>query len=179
MSPLGATALDPAVHALLRACLALLFLLAAAHKLRAPRAFAALLAEYRVLPAGASLPCGLALAGAELGVGVALCVPALCRAAGCAGALLLVLYAGAISLNLWRGRAAIDCGCGLAPRPLGPGLVARNALLAACALSLALPVLPRALGFVDACTVAGGTATAALLFAAADGVAARRARSAA
>jgi hypothetical protein len=174
----SAPAIDPALHAVLCASLVLLFLLAAAHKLRAPRSFAAQLAEYRLLPAAASLPGALALAGAELALCLGLCAPALSRPASAGAALLLALYAGAIAINLLRGRDAIDCGCGFAPRPLGAGLLLRNALLAAGALTAALPVLPRALGWVDAVTIAGGTATAALVFGAADGLAARLARSA-
>jgi hypothetical protein len=176
MSP---PALDPALSALLRACLALLFAVAAAHKLRSPRAFAARLAGYRLLPGAAALPVGLALAAAELAVAAALCLPALSRAGAIAAALLLWLYAGAIAVNLARGRREIDCGCGMAERPLGADLLLRNAVLSALALLAALPVAPRALGALDLWTVACASAAAALLFAAADGLAARRAREAA
>jgi hypothetical protein len=168
--------LDPALSAVLRASLALLFGLAAAHKLRAPRAFAAVFSEYRLLPAAASLPLGMALAAAELALALALCVPPLARAAALAAALLLALYGVAIAINLARGRDAIDCGCGFGARPLGAGLLLRNALLVGAALAAALPASPRALGATDALTIAAGTATAALVFAAADGLAARRAR---
>jgi hypothetical protein len=173
---MSAPALDPVLHAVLRACLALLFGFAAAHKLRAPRRFAAQLADYRLLPPDASLPAALALAAAELCVALWLAWPGESRAAGAAAALLLLLYAGAIAINLRRGRTQIDCGCGLSARPLGADLVVRNALLAGCALATALPLAPRALGWVDAGTIAGATAAAALVFAAADGLAARRAR---
>ncbi|HVH20310.1 MAG TPA: MauE/DoxX family redox-associated membrane protein [Myxococcota bacterium] len=170
--------LDPALQAVLRASLALLFGLAAAHKLRAPRAFALVLAEYRLLPDAASLPLAVGLAATEIAVAVGLCAPALAPVAALAAALLLALYAGAVAINLARGRDAIDCGCGFGPRPLGAGLLLRNALLVGAALAAALPVSPRALGTVDALTIAAGTATAALVFAAADGLAARRARTA-
>jgi hypothetical protein len=174
----SAIAVDPAVHALFCASLALLFAFAAAHKLRAPRAFAAALAEYRVVPDAASLPLGLALAAGELALALALLAPVLSRAAALGAALLLALYAGAIAIDLARGLDDFDCGCGLAPRPLGPGLVARNALLAAGALVAVLPVTSRALGPVDGLTIAAGTLTFALLFAAADTLAARRASTA-
>ena len=170
---MSAPCLDPALHGVLRASLLLLFAASAAHKLRGPRLFAAQLAEYRLLPAVASLPATLALAGAELAVAVALATPAAARAGAGAGLLLLALYSGAVAINLLRGRHAIDCGCGFAPRPLGAGLLARNALLAAAALAATLPTLPRALGWVDVPAIAGGTLAAALVFAAADGIAAR------
>lgn len=169
---------DPALRAVLCGGLGLLFLLAAAHKLRAPHVFAAQLTEYRLLPASASLPCAFALALAELALAALLWVPTFSRGAAIGTALLLALYAGAMAVNLARGRYAIDCGCGFAPRPLGAGLLARNALLVAAALAAALPVLPRSLGWVDILTIAAGTLTAALVFTAADGVAARLARSA-
>jgi len=172
---MSAPALDPAVRAVLRASLALLFAVSAAHKLRAPRVFAAQLAAYRLLPAAAARPCAFALACAEIATAALL---AATSAAGAVGALLLLaLYSGAVAITLLRGRDAIDCGCGFAPRPLGAGLLARNALLGAAALAAALPALPRALGWVDGLTIAGGTIAAALVFAAADGVAAARAGS--
>ena len=175
---MSALAVDPAVHACLCACLGLLFAFAAAHKLRAPRAFAAQLAEYRLVPDAAALPLGIALGVGEVALALSLLVPALSQAAALAAALLLALYAGAIAIDLARGLGDFDCGCGLAPRPLGPGLVARNAGLAAGALVAALPVSWRPLGAVDALTIAAGTSTFALLFAAADTLAARRASAA-
>ena len=170
--------LDPALQAVLRASLALLFGLAAAHKLRAPRAFAEVLADYRLLPAGDPLVFGVALAGTELVLALALCVPALARAAALGAALLIALYALAIAVNLARGREDIDCGCGVGARPLGAGLLLRNALLVGAALAAALPVSARTLGPTDVLTIAAGTATAALVFAAAHGLAARRAETA-
>jgi len=174
----SAPVVDPAVHAWLCASLGLLLAFAAAHKLRAPRAFAAQLAEYRLVPDAASLPLGLVLGASELALALALCAPVLSRPAALGAALLLALYAGAIAIDLARGLDDFDCGCGLAPRPLGPGLVARNGLLVAGALVAALPVSPRALGAVDALSIAAGTLCFALLFAAADTLAARRASAA-
>ena len=175
---MSAPGVDPAVHAWLCASLGLLFAFAAGHKLRAPRAFAAQLAEYRLVPDAASLPLGLALGVGEAALALSLWTPALSGMAALGAALLLALYAGAIAIDLARGLDEFDCGCGLAPRPLGPGLVARNGLLAAGALVAALPLSPRALGAVDALTVVAGALTFALLFAAADTLAARRASAA-
>jgi hypothetical protein len=170
-------ALDPTLLGVLRGSLALLFALAALHKLRDLRGFTALLADYRLLPTAAAAPVAPALALAELAIGVALCTPTWGPLAARAAALLLALYAGAIAANLARGRRAIDCGCGLAPRPLDAGLVVRNALLVGAALVAALPASPRALVWVDALSIGFGIATAACLFAAADAVARAAARS--
>ncbi len=170
-------ALDPTLQGVLRGSLALLFAFAALRKLRDLRGFAALLADYRLLPSAAAAPAALGLALAELATGIALCTPGRGSAGARAAALLLAVYACAIAANLLRGRRAIDCGCGLAPRPLGAGLVARNALLVCAALVAALPASPRALVWVDGLSIGFGIATAACVFAAADGVAGAAARS--
>src|SRR5262245_65540349 len=101
--------MDPALDLTFRAGLALLFAVAAVHKLRDPRGFPAPLSYYRLLPAGIAGVAGMGLVGAELAVVAALVVD---RRAGLAGAAaLLVLYAGAMAINLARGRRHIDCGC--------------------------------------------------------------------
>lgn len=171
--------LDPALLGVLRASLALLFAFAALHKLRDPAGFAARVAGYALLPAWAAPICALGLAAAELVLSAGLIVPATARGAAGAAAALLVVYAVAIAINLKRGRRALDCGCGLAPRPLGRDLVLRNGVLAALALCAALPSAPRALVWVDAWTIACATLATAALFAAVDVAAAQRARLAA
>lgn len=173
---MSAPGLDPALLGAARASLALLFAVAAAHKLRDPRGFAAHVAAYALLPAWAAAPSARALAAAELALCVALAWPGTARAAAVVAAGLLAVYAGAIAVNLRRGRRALDCGCGLSPRPLGRDLLLRNALLVAVALAAALPASPRVLGWVDAWTIACATAVAAALFAAQDVAAAQRAR---
>jgi hypothetical protein len=162
--------MDPVFDSTLRAALALLFLVAAAHKLRDLGRFRATLADYRVLPGGLVAPAAALVVAAELGVATALAVPA-GRALGFAGAAgLLAVYAAAIAVNLVRGRRHIDCGCTgpAARRRISGWLVARNAVLALVALAGLLPVVPRPLVWVDALTVAAATATLAALYAAAD-----------
>jgi hypothetical protein len=161
---------DPAIDATLRAALGLLFLVAAGHKLRAPARFRAALAGYRLLPP-ALVPAAAGLVvGAELAVAAALAAPG-ARVAGLGGAAALLLaYAAAIGVNLARGRREIDCGC-TGPalrRPLDGRLVARNATVAAAALVALGPVASRPLVWVDALTVAGGTAVLAAAWAAVD-----------
>src|SRR5262245_53685893 len=134
--------MDPVLDLTFRAGLALLFAVAALHKLRDPRGFAATLADYRLLPEGIASVAGIVLVGAELTVVVALVVD---RRAGLMGAAaLLVLYAAAMAINLARGRRHIDCGCaGPAARRSSSGrLGARNLILATLALAPPVPVLP-------------------------------------
>ena len=130
---------DPAIDLTVRAALALLFLVAAAHKLRDRAAFRATFAEYRILPEAISTLVPLA----ELAVAVLLLVPAASALGEIGAAALLLLYGAAVGVNLARGRRHIDCGCAgpYARRPIGGGIVVRNALLAASALAVSGAVL--------------------------------------
>ena len=157
---------DPAIDLTVRAALALLFLVAAAHKLRDRAAFRATFAEYRILPEAISALVPLA----ELAVAVLLLVPAASALGEIGAAALLLLYGAAVGVNLARGRRHIDCGCAgpYARRPIGGGIVVRNALFAACALAALLPVSPRPLAWIDALTVSGAVLALAALYLATD-----------
>jgi hypothetical protein len=162
--------MDPVFDLTLRTGLALLFLSAAFHKLRAPAHFRASLAEYRLLPARA-LPAGAAaLPIVELATSVALLAPPLRIVAPIAALLLLALYSAAIAWNLGRGRREIDCGCSGPGRrqSLGPGLLVRNAALAGAALLCLVSPSPRPLIWVDAASVLGGTLVLAAVYDAAN-----------
>jgi len=160
--------LDPVFALLLRCSLALLFGAAAFHKLRAPRAFAETLGDYALLPIALVPWVAAALGAGELLLVIGLLVPVAVAAAALGGAGLLGVYSGAIAINLARGRRDIDCGC-LGPagrQPLSARLLVRNVLLIAACLALLAPVGARALFWVDALSVAGGSAAFALLWSA-------------
>jgi hypothetical protein len=162
--------MDPVLDIVLRTALALLFLVAAGHKLRDLGHFRATLADYRLLPATLTRPAAVVVTGAELAVAAALIVPGP-RRLGLAGAAgLLVVYAFAVAVNLARGRRDLDCGCAgpAARRAISGWLVARNAVLAVFALAGLVPVHARALLWVDVVTVAGATLVLAALYAALD-----------
>src|SRR5262245_2612191 len=162
--------MDPVLDATLRTALALLFVVAAAHKLRDLSRFRATIAEYRILPTGLAAPAAALVVAAELGVATALVLPA-GRSIGLAGAAgLLAMYGAAIAVNLVRGRRHIDCGCAgpAARRPISGWLVARNAVVVTAALAGLVPPSPRPLSWVDGVTVAGATAALAALYAACD-----------
>jgi hypothetical protein len=162
--------MDPAVVATLRAGLALLFGVAAAHKLRDLPRFRESLADYRLLPLALVPLAAALLVGSEAAVTVALVAPPLGSAGLVAAAGLLLLYAAAIGINLARGRRHIDCGCAgpAVSRPLSAWLVARNAVLAALALAGLAPLHVRPLLWVDGLTIAGATAALAALYTALD-----------
>lgn len=160
--------LDPVIPLVIALSLAVLWLAAAAHKLRAFDAFSAVLADYRLLPVRATGICAAAVVGAELCLGIGLLM-SISRSFALAGsALALSIYAGAIAVNLVRGRRFIDCGCsGFAgQQPLGAWLVTRNLLLALAALAAMLPVQGRALIWFDAVAVSAAVCVSAFLYAA-------------
>jgi len=158
--------LDPVCVATLRGSLALLFVVSAARKLRAPSAFRAALTGYDLLPAGWVGPAANVVIGAEMMIGVGLLIPSLSASAALAGALMLAVYAAAIAVNLGRGRADIDCGCGGPAHtlPLTWLLLVRNLLLINVAAIALVPSTARALHAFDVVVVASAVTTFSLLY---------------
>ena len=158
--------MDPAIDAVLRGSLALLFGIAARHKLRDVARFRATLAAYRLVPARLTAAAATFLPAAELAATAALVVPSTAPAGALVAAALLAVYTAAIAINLARGRRDIDCGCGGQRQPLGERLVVRNAILLTAALVSLAPPRPRSLVWIDAVTVVGAIAGLAALYAA-------------
>ncbi len=172
--------LDPVVLIVGRLALAALLLQAALHKLRDVRAFRAALANYALLPTAAVDAATAVVVALELTLGVALLAGGGATLPGATGAaLLLSLYTGAIALNLRRGRRHIDCGCTGPTRrqQLSGYLVLRNLTIAASAVTLGAlagtaPRQPRAVTWPDAGTIGAALITLALLYTAAETLAA-------
>jgi hypothetical protein len=157
--------IDPALQLVIRLGGALLLASAAWHKLRDFEDFRGVLADYRLLPASL-VPAAAALVvvlECALGVGL-LAIPR----AGLGAAGLLAGYALAIGANLARGRRHIDCGCGGGRQPLSGWLVARNLVVSAALVGAAASSSGRALGALDALSVAAAVAALALLWRAVD-----------
>ena len=169
---------DPVLALMMRTALAVLFVSAAGHKLRARVAFQGVLHAYRLLPASFVPVAAPAIAVVELGLAVALLLP-VGRTLGALGAVtLLTVYSVAIAVNLARGRRAIDCGCG-APgerQPISEWLLVRNVGLAGVALLTLASVTPRPLVWVDWLTLTGGLAVVSCAWVAAHGLAAASSR---
>ena len=160
--------MDPVVVVILRASLALLFVVAAAHKLRDPESFRAVLDAYALLPGGLAGLAARTLPLLEVVAALGLAMPGGASFAVLLAAALLALYASAIGVNLLRGRRDLDCGC-MGPgagRKIGGALVVRNLTLLAAALACLLPVRPRPLTWLDALTVPLAVAAIAALYAA-------------
>jgi len=156
--------IDPLIPLVIATSLALLFFMAARHKLASLPHFQAQLAAYRILPAKLTAPAARSLPWLEMLLVFALLIPVSRAPAGLAAGLLLLVYAAGMAVNLGRGRRQIDCGCGDAPQPLSPWLLLRNVICAAGALSLALPVASRPLVAADLVFVALFTAAFALSY---------------
>ena len=141
--------IDPLLTIVIATSLALLFLMAARHKISAKRRFEAQLAAYRILPDSLVTPMARVLPWLEIAVAASLLF-AITRPFGALmAATLLAMYALAMGINLRRGRSQIDCGCGDTPQPLSGLLILRNLLLAIGALLLIAPVATRPLGMLD------------------------------
>ncbi len=163
--------MDPIVAVILRAALALLFVAAAAHKLRDKDGFRATLDAYGLLPASAIGAAARTLPFVEIGVAILLAAPRAAHAGALLAAGLLALYALAMGVNLLRGRRDLDCGCmgpGARGAKIGVPLLVRNALLIVAALAVLLPVVPRPLVWLDFVTVPLAVLTLAALYAAAE-----------
>jgi hypothetical protein len=162
--------LDPIAGLALAVLLGWVLAEAGLGKWRRPLHYAAVIDAYRLLPAGQGRHVARPLALLEIALALALLVPATRGVAAGASAALLALYAAAIALNLWRGRSTIDCGCGGArAQPLSRALLARNAVLIALALWLALaaPAL-RGTGWLDTVVALAAAAVAILAYASAN-----------
>jgi len=141
--------IDPLITIVIATSLAILFLLAARHKIIAQRRFEAQLAAYRLVPDGMLTPTARVLPWIEVVVALGLMFALTRPLAGVLAALLLSVYAVAMAINLRRGRSAIDCGCGDTPQPLSSWLIVRNLVLATGALLMLAPVAARQLSMLD------------------------------
>lgn len=158
--------IDPAIAVLIVASTALLFAVAAVHKLRDLRRFDEIFAAYGLLPLPARLRLSRGVPILEAGIAAGLLLDVTRTPAAGVGIALLLAYAGAIALNLARGRRDLACGCGGPDdrRPIAPWMVGRNLLIAALLVLPMLPWSPRPLVLTDAVTIGFGTATGALVY---------------
>lgn len=154
--------MDPVFTVVLHASLSLLFAGALVHKLRDLPRFVAIVEDYEIGPRAFAGFFAYAVAAGEAGAAIAFGLGL--SFAPFLGLVLIVAYSTAIGVNLARGRRDIDCGCGgPGGHRIGPGLLARNALLAIAALLSLVPPTDRPMGAFDIATV--GFAVAFVAFA--------------
>lgn len=156
--------IDPLLPLVIATALALLFFMAARHKLNDNRRFQAQLAAYQLVPEPLLAISAKTLPWIEMSLVFTLLIPYTRVLAASLAATLLVVYALAMAINMSRGRSEIDCGCGDIPQTLSPMLLLRNAVLAAGALVLTVPVVERAITTMDLIFVALFTAVLATAY---------------
>ncbi len=133
--------MDPSVPLACRLLGTLVFLTAAAGKLRHRHELAGVVANYGVLPEPLAAPAAWTVVALEGLVALSLASGAWLEAGAALAIGLLGLFALAIGINLARGRREIDCGCfqsGLRQR-LSGGLIVRNLLLSIALTPVLLP----------------------------------------
>lgn len=141
--------IDPLIVLIISASLALLFFMAARHKMSEPLRFAGTLAAYRLLPEPLVPTVAKILPYIEMALVFMILVPFTRPIAAVAAAALLSVYALAMAVNLARGRRDIDCGCGGQPQLLSPWLVVRNLVLIIGSGLLLMPVTERPIVWAD------------------------------
>ena len=157
---------DPALNLIAALVLSYVFVLAGLHKCRAPAAFAATLANYRILPEGLARQGVYLVPVAEIMTGVALLIPATVQLAALSAGGLLCVYIAAIGINLLRGRRNIDCGCGgpAQKQTISEWMIVRNGLLLVLAFIAGSRVEPRALLWFDWLTIILATVMGCLFY---------------
>ena len=158
--------IDPLFSLFIGLCFAFLFGMAGVHKLRAPQETQQLIEHYQVMPRSLTASARWMIPSIETAVALGLLFPATRTMAAVAGAVLLGIYAAAMTINLYRGRRDLDCGCSIggSPQVVTELLVVRNVLLAASILVVALPVSGRELGALDGFTLVAGVLAASVLY---------------
>lgn len=155
---------DPLLSLIAALCLALLFAVAAVHKVWAGAKFSAILRNYGV-PEAFCASAGVAIAAVEFAIAAALLWPASRGAAAIAASTLLLGYAAMLASALYARRSIDDCGCSFGrPQPVQAPLVWRNLILAVVAALLALPVGSRPLGPLDAFVCLAAVAAISALY---------------
>ncbi|MFT4887250.1 MAG: hypothetical protein ACJA2D_001499 [Pseudohongiellaceae bacterium] len=162
---------------------ALMFALAALHKMDDRNTFLSILKAYKIIPrfmlraSALSIPMlelMLALGWLQAGL-LGSSYPMITALSAC----LLVVYGLAIAINLLRGRTNIDCGCSLASakkstaddnghesqQSISINLVWRNVCLALLTLTALTPITARQLGAIDYIGLAGALLVLVLLYA--------------
>ena len=141
---------------------------AAIHQWRARDEWHGIVGNYRLVPDAWVSATAIAIPLLEFTAALALPWQRTRGLGALVAALLLVVFALALSINIGRGRTHIDCGClGSSLRTgLSRWMVVRNLVLAALVSTLLLPVLPRALSLFELVMSAGSVITLAFLYAA-------------
>lgn len=174
--------MDPLFLRMISLGFALMFALAALHKMSDRDNFLGILKNYEILPSFMLRFSALVIPGVELVLALGwllmgflgLQFPLVALASAC----LLCIYGLAIAVNLFRGRRDIDCGCGLSSsrkaavfdagqqtsQSISPLLVWRNLFLGLLTLLALMPATPRNLNALDFVGLVGAVFVAVLFY---------------
>ena len=141
--------IDPLITLVISASLALLFFMAARHKMASTLEFQGSLAAYEILPESMVSPVAKVLPYIEMAVAILILIPLTREFAAFVAIMLLTVYALAMAINILRGRSNIDCGCGGQPQVLSVWLLLRNGVLIAGGSLLLFPASDRAVVWAD------------------------------
>jgi len=167
-------AIDPTIVCTISAALALIFAASAAMKFLDLNEFRGAVENYRIVPEQLSGVIALAVPIAEIVGAIGLLLPTMHRGAAILLLMLLIVFSAAVAINLLRGRRNIDCGCfgPMLRQQLSWWLPARNlALIAMLAIAI-LPAYARSLTPLDLATIILAATALALLYVAANYLAA-------
>ncbi|MEZ5490214.1 MAG: MauE/DoxX family redox-associated membrane protein [Gammaproteobacteria bacterium] len=141
--------IDPLITLVISVSLALLFFMAARHKMSSLAEFEGQLAAYEILPAALVPTAARLLPIVEMAVVFLILIPMTRSFAAFLAVLLLSTYALAMAVNILRGRKDIDCGCGGQPQVLSVWLVVRNVVLVLGSSLLLTPGAQRSVAWSD------------------------------
>lgn len=159
---------DPVIVHAAAAAVGIILIVGALAKLRDLELFRYAVDNYGLLGGAAAALFARAFPVLELLAGLAL-IPDATRSFGVLLALaVLAVATGAVALALLRGAGRIECGCGNDNQRISWALVGRNLGLAAVTALAAAEELPRKLGPVDYCSVAGAILALLVVYAAAN-----------
>ena len=170
--------LDPLILQIISYGFALLFLVAAAHKIGSMLQFQSIIEAYQILPKGLVPLAARVIPLIEVLLGLAWLTTAVQGSSefviALSTAMLLTGYGLAIGINLVRGRTYIDCGCGFSSaagnntnsdiQQLSGGLIVRNIMLIVAAIITTLPSNERLLVIIDYFSVFSALVALVLLY---------------
>ncbi|MEY8830127.1 MauE/DoxX family redox-associated membrane protein [Sedimentitalea sp. XS_ASV28] len=157
-------AIAPLASVTITTFLVIVIMRAAWHKLERFLETVGFAQGYGVVPDRWAAPIVRVLTAIEIGIVLALLIPATRMPGAVAAALLFTGYGLLMATALMRGRSEIDCGCGGAPQIVSGYTLLRNAILAGLALIVA--VLPaQAIGAVDAAAAIAAALVLAAIYA--------------
>jgi uncharacterized membrane protein YphA (DoxX/SURF4 family) len=161
---------DPLLILTTQYFLALLLVTAAVHKATNLQRVKAVIAAYRLFPAGIGTLLATLVMGVEMVIGAGLMIPSARRPAALMAAALFAVYLTIMAVSLLRGNLDIDCGCSLGDRvtQLSGYQISRNVVLITLSLCAVFPDSGRAISWFDQAQIVAAVTVLALVYSSID-----------